>query len=417
MNTELRCPSCDAKIELTEIMRSQAAAEIRRELEEKLAPREAKLEKQTQELEAAKAELEDKQESLDEQVQEAVKEGLKAEKTKIIEKVEKDLRSNLEVELREKDEEAAELRASVKKLKDEQLALRKQERALKEQADNLELEAEKRVSELLDEVRAKATRQANEKVELELKSRDETIRQMTQQLEEAKRRAEKASQQHQGEVQEIVLEEKLAAMFPRDRFTPVPKGTKGGDVIQVVVDDTGHECGSILWESKRTKNWEKKWLPKLRDDQRAAKARLAVMVSQALPKGVSSFSCVDEVWVTPWAGWEGVATVLRANLHDVGQVAKAQAGQSGKMEMLYQYLSGTEFRARVMGMVESYQALVADLQAEKKSMHTMWAKREKQLERAMVSTQGLYGDIQGIAGAAVESIEGLDQLALPGGDD
>jgi hypothetical protein len=228
--------------------------------------------------------------------------------------------------------------------------------------------------------------------------KEHTIASMQKQIEDLKRRAEQGSQQLQGEVQELALEEILSTKFPHDTIEPVPKGEHGGDILQRVCGPFGQRCGTILWESKRTKNWSDAWLGKLREDQRAAKAEVAVIVSQVLPKGVETFEVVDGVWVTHPKAALSVAVTLRHTLIEVAGARHTSEGQQTKVEMVYQYLTGPRFRQRVQAIVEAFSSMQEDLDKERKVILKQWAKRGEQLERAIEATAGMYGDLQGIAG-------------------
>jgi hypothetical protein len=235
---------------------------------------------------------------------------------------------------------------------------------------------------------------------------------MQRQIEELRRKAEQGSQQLQGEALEIELESQLRARFARDQIEPVPKGEFGGDVLHRVFGPTGQACGTILWESKRTKNWSDGWLVKLRDDQRTAKAEIAMIVSSALPKGVESFDLIDGVWVVEPRFALPLAIALRQSLIDVAGSKLAQEGQQSKMELVYSYLTGPRFRHRIDAIVERFTEMQTDLDRERKTMMRMWAKREEQLRGVLDSTAGLYGDLQGIAGRAMGDIESLDILMI-----
>jgi hypothetical protein len=263
------------------------------------------------------------------------------------------------------------------------------------------------VQESLTEVRASAKREAEEGLKLKVMEKDQTIASMQQKIEELKQKADQGSQQLQGEVQELELENMLRAKFPFDSIEPVPKGEFGGDVLHRVVSQTGQPCGSILWESKRTKNWSDGWLTKLREDQRTAKAELSVLVSQALPKGIEAFDVLDGVWVTSPRAALPVATVLRHTLLQVGIARLVNEGQQTKTEMVYQYLTGPRFRHRVEAIVEAFVSMKGDLDKERKVIMKQWSKREEQIERVMGSTVGMYGDLQGIAGTSLQEIDGL----------
>ena len=204
------------------------------------------------------------------------------------------------------------------------------------------------------------------------------------------------------------LEALLAAKFPRDTIQPVPKGEFGGDVLQRVIGPLNQICGTILWECKRTKNWSDGWLSKLREDQRAAKAEVAVIISQALPKEVEAFGFLEGVWIADPKVTLPVAFSLRQTLIEVATARQASEGQQTKMEMVYGYLTGPRFRQRVQAIVEAFSSMKEDLDREKKTIIRQWAKREEQIDRVMQATVGMYGDLQGIAGKTLQEIEGLE---------
>ena len=253
-------------------------------------------------------------------------------------------------------------------------------------------------------------------MKLKVMEKEQTITSMQKQIEDLKRRAEQGSQQLQGEVQELELEALLRAKFPRDIIEPVPKGEHGGDILQRVVGPHGQSCGTILWESKRTKNWSDTWLPKLREDQRAAKAEIAVIVSQTLPKDVDSFDLIEGVWVTHPRASLPVAMTLRQTLIEVAATRKTTEGQQTKTEMVYEYLTGPRFRQRVQAIVEAFSSMQEDLDKERKVITKQWAKRDEQINRVMQATVGMYGDLQGIAGKTLQEIEGLELKAIGSGE-
>src|SRR5438132_10227517 len=197
---------------------------------------------------------------------------------------------------------------------------------------------------------------------------------------------------------EVELEDLLRQHFPMDVIEPVRVGAHGGDVIQHVHDGAGLECGIILWEAKRTKTWNDAWLPKLRDDQRLAKAHLAVLASVEMPKGLATFGPMEGVWVTSRGCLLGLAAALRAGMLDVARTRRSLDGQHTKIEALANYFAGPEFQQRIEGIVEAFRTMKEDLESEKRSMQRIWAKRAKQLDRAATHTAGFYGDVSGILG-------------------
>jgi hypothetical protein len=289
--------------------------------------------------------------------------------------------------------------------------LRKQ-RELEDARREMDLTIERRVQEDLAGARDKAKKEAEEELRLKVLEKDQTITAMQRQIEELKRRAEQGSQQLQGEVQELELEELLRTRFPRDTIQPVPKGEFGGDVLHRVLGPLNQLCGTILWETKRTKNWSDGWLPKLREDQRAAKAEVAVIISHALPRDIETFGLIDGVWIADPKVILPVALSLRQTLIEVAGARQASEGQQTKMEMVYGYLTGPRFRHRVQAIVEAFSSMKDDLDREKKVITRQWAKREEQIDRVMQATVGMYGDLQGIAGKTLQEIEGLEFQGL-----
>ena len=411
----ITCPNCKAEIKLTESLAAPLIEATRREYERRLHQKDADLEKHEATLKERETLLAKEKASLDQQVAD------KLIQARIAIAAEEGRKAKLAVgqDLEDKSKTIAELEGIVEqrttKLAEAQKAqadlLRKQ-RDLDDAKRELEITIEKRVQETLASARDQARKEAEETLKLKVLEKEQTIASMQKQLEELHRKAEQGSQQLQGEVLELQLEASLATKFPQDRITPVPKGEYGGDVLQSIVGPSGRPCGTILWETKRTKNWSDGWLVKLREDQRAAKADLAILVSQAVPKGVETFDLVEDVWVTHPRCLMPVALALRQLLVEVGCARVSSEGQQTKTEMVYQYLTGPRFRQRVQAIVEAFSSMNEDLDKEKKAITKQWAKREEQIDRVMQATVGMYGDLQGIAGKSLKEIEGLEFLAL-----
>ncbi len=413
------CPNCKTEIRLTESLAAPLIAATKKQFEQQLSQKDEEIAKREQGIRDKEKQVAEAKRNLDIQVADQVAAQLKAERSRVIEEESKKAKQAAANELDSKARELAELQ-EVLKVRDAKLAeaqqaqaeLIKKQRELDDAKRELELTVEKRVQEGLGDVREKAKREAEEGLKLKVMEKDQTIASMQQKIEELKQKADQGSQQLQGEVQELELENLLRAKFPFDSIEPVPKGEFGGDVLQRVVSQTGQQSGTILWESKRTKNWSDGWLAKLREDQRTAKAEISVLVSQVLPKGVEAFDVVDGVWVTSPRAALPVATVLRHTLLQVSMARQVSDGQQTKTEMIYQYLTGPRFRHRVEAIVEAFSTMQEDLDKERKVIMKQWAKREEQIERVMGATVGMYGDLQGIAGKSLQEIEGLEFPAL-----
>ena len=415
----ITCPKCKTEIRLTESLAAPLIEAKKQEFEERLA-------QQRKDFEAREMDLKNREEALSkarENLDDKVSEKLKLERTKIVAEEAKKARLASAKDLEQKDNEVEDLQEILKQrdvklaeAQKEQAGLIRKQRELDDAKRELDLTVEKRIQEGLTTVRDQARKEAEEELKLKVLDREQTIKSMANQIDDLKRRVEQGSQQIQGEVMELELEAILRTKFPMDLIEPVPKGEFGGDILHRVLGPLGQLCGTILWESKRTKNWTDSWLSKLRDNQRAAKAELAILVSQALPKDVDTFELIDGVWVTHPRAVLPVAVTLRYSLIEVALARQAGEGQQTKMEMVYQYITGPRFRQRVQAIAEAFSSMNEDLDKEKKVITKQWAKREEQIDRVMRSTVGMYGDIQGIAGKTAQEIEGLDLKALEAPD-
>ena len=405
------CPQCKAEIKLTESLAAPLLESVRRDYEQRLSEKDNQISKREKFLNQRAESIEKAKQNLDHEIEQK----LRSERARIVaeeaQKAKLAIGTDLEHKAREIDHLQQILQERDKKLGEAQRAqaelLRKQ-RELDDAKRELDLTIEKRVQASLVAERDKAKKEAEEELKLKVMEKDQTITAMQRQIEELKRRAEQGSQQLQGEVQELQLESLLKAKFPRDTIHPVAKGDFGGDVLQRVLGPLNQICGTILWESKRTKNWSDGWLPKLRDDQRAAKADIAVILSQALPKEVETFGFLDGVWIADPKVALPVAVSLRQSLIEISAARQASEGQQTKMAMVYSYLTGPRFRQRVQALVEAFSSMKEDLDREKKTITRQWAKREEQIDRVMQATVGMYGDLQGIAGKTLQEIEGLE---------
>jgi hypothetical protein len=405
------CPNCRHEVKLTESLAAPLLEATRREFEKRLADKDAGIAKREAALQQQQAQLDQAKAEIDEQVAEK----LKSERTRLQAEATKNAKQLLGAELEAKQRELQEAQEVLKdrntKLAEAQKTqadlLRKQ-RELDDEKRELDLTIEKRVAQSLTTARDQAKKEVEENMKLTLYERDKKIADMSRQIDDLKQKAEQGSQQLQGEVQELELEQSLRNRFTYDEVEPVPKGEFGGDALQRVCSNARQPCGTILWESKRTKNWSDGWLAKLRDDQRAAKANLAIIVSTALPKEVESFAFIEGIWVTSPRYALPLASILRETLIEIANARQASEGQQSKMELIYRYLTGPNFRQRVEAVVERLADMKEDLDKERKTLTKMWAKREQQLLGAEDAIAGMYGDMQGIAGKSLAEISGLE---------
>jgi hypothetical protein len=288
-----------------------------------------------------------------------------------------------------------------------ELELRRERTKLTEEKEALDLTVAQRVDEEREKVREQTRRERDEQHRLKLAEKEKVIADMQKQLEEASRKAEQGSQQAQGDVAEADLESLLRSQFPHDDIDGIGKGREGADRIQRVLGPAGQPCGAILWERKRTKSWSNDWLEKARDDQRAARANVVVIVSDALPRHVSTFNRIEGVWVTSPACALPLAIALRQAISDTWMAHRAMEGRSEKEALVYAHVTSAEFLHRISLMVEAILSLREQHEKEKTALRRIWAEREKQFDRLMSGTASIYGGFRGIVGATLPEIAGL----------
>jgi hypothetical protein len=402
MANTLTCPNCGTEIQITQALESQLSSQIRAQLDAEFQQRCLSLQAKSNELASQQQSIEAARTSIGAQVAA----GIAAQRDQLLAEAARKAKNDLAVELNDRDALVKELQGKLKEAQTNELELRRRERALESKSAELELAAARQVDAERQQIRNDARWQSEQEHQMKDAEKELQIAGLRKQIDELKRMAEQGSQQVQGEVQELALEDMLTAAFPTDSIDPVPQGVTGGDTLQRVIG-AGGLCGAILWESKRTKNWSDGWLPKLRNDQREAKAACAVIVSEALPQNVRTFALIDGVWVCSWTCVVGLAAALRVGLIEVAKNRLATVGQNEKMELVYGYLASRDFRNRVTGIVEAFVTMHSDLESERRSIQRLWSKREKQIQRAVINTAGLYGDLQGIVGASLPEIDGL----------
>jgi hypothetical protein len=301
-------------------------------------------------------------------------------------------------ELKSLRDQVTEQNEAIAKLQAEEVTQRKRARDLEAREKALTLEVERRVDTAVKAAEAAATEQAFEQHRLKDAEKDKQLADVRRQLDEAQRKAQQGSQQIQGEVAEMDLEAQLRRAFPEDKFEAVASGQHGADILQRVVDQRGEVAGTIIWERKNSKHFAETWVPKLREDQRANHAEIAVLVPTTLPPDVRFFGQRQGVWIAVPIVVNSLAVTLRSGLLAVSHARVVANGQAGKQAALVEYVGGIEFRQRVESVLEPTLALVEDLDKEKRSLETAWARREKRHEQIVRGAAGLWGDVSGIVG-------------------
>lgn len=425
--TSLRCPHCGQSFPLTDVLAEQLRGEVEAALQsqhqaqlQQLAARLGEAEAREVAAQRRALELEQAQATAIERERLAVEKRLRAE-------AERHLRESLEQErarLREESRsQLAPLQASLEEMRRQlgqaqaaELALRQQAEAVAARALALDLEVARKLDEKRAEWENQVRSAANEEQQLKLREKEKQIEDLRRVIDDLKRKSEQGSQELQGEVLELDIQAALAAQFPHDVVRPVPKGAAGADLLHEVRNAALASCGLIVWETKNTKHWQPAWIGKLKDDQRSCGAALAVIVSVAMPpEARGGLACIDGVWVAGLHVWPALAVALREQLLAVAFARNAATGMNEKMQALYEYLAGDAFRHRVETIVEAFTAMKEQLDRERRAMERLWKEREKQLERVLGATAGMYGELRGTIGQSMPAIAALelDDLALP----
>jgi hypothetical protein len=344
------------------------------------------------------------------ELDEARKEGLEKATTKI--------RNQFELQLKQSSEDALAKDEQNKKLLEQLTQLTIDLRESKNEKNEVKLEMQKKLLEEEEKIRIDAQKKAEENFHLKMTEQDKKLADALKANEEMSRKLQQGSQQTQGEVFELEFEKILKHEFPNDLINEVAKGTKGGDICQEVNDRNGNACGKILWEMKNTKTWSDLWIDKLKKDQRTAIADYAVIISEAVPQDFDSAKFYKNIWITKRNFAVGLACALRLNLIQISMAKRAMEGKKDKKDVLYNYMSGTEFRLRVEAIIDSFTNMQVEIEKEKRYFSNKWARDEKNIRQVIDNTYGMHGDLKGIVGNSLPQIKGLDEdlVSLPDGN-
>ena len=410
----IACPNCGQEIDVNELLYHKLDEELSRKYAAKLADEQQKYQGQLDDLVKERRSLDAEKKQFQQKLDDELASRLKAEKKKI----EGELRKQAEEE--QADQVKAlqnELNEKSKKLQDFNKAKSEIER-LKREKDELrttvEAESEKRLNAVLAKERRKIHAAEEEKALLKLSERDHVIEQLKEQLREAQRKAEQGSMQLQGEVQELAIEEWLQENFPLDTIEEIKKGARGGDCLQHIHTRSRQQCGSVYYESKRTKAFQAGWIEKFKNDIRERGADAGVLVTEAMPSDMERMGFRDGIWICSFEEFKGLCVVLRESLIQLSNAITVQENKGDKMGMLYDFLTSNEFRLQIEAIVEGFVQMQSDLESEKRSMQGVWKKREKQIEKVLLNTNFMYSSIRGIAGNAIQPVALLE---LPEGEE
>jgi hypothetical protein len=376
MNTQIKCPHCNKMFEPTDA--------YKHELEEKVIL----------------------------ETQKKHEEELENVRLNAIKKAKIEAEASISKDLADKENQILTLTKRAEEAEEMELKIRQEKRELEESKRRFEIEKQRQLDAEREKIRIEASKEAEDKTSLILAQEKKKNDDAQKQILELQRKLQQGSQQSQGEVLELELEALLKKEFPADNISEVKKGVRGADVIQEVIDKRGRACGVILWESKNAK-WSQTWIATLKENQRQAKAQIAVLVATDTPE-IENFTYRDGVWIVTRKMALPLALALRFNLVSVTFERQANENKSEKAEILYQYITSIEFKHRIEAIVETFSDMQNTIEAEKRWFTSKWAKQEKQIRRVVDNTVGMRADLEGLVGNALPAV---DYLELPTSED
>lgn len=401
---KITCPNCDYKFDIE----GAFSKELQLQFDEKLKAEKQNLLLITQQKELALKQKEEEFEEKRKHQNEIFKTQLDKARQEQEQVIKSKLHEEFNLQLLEQNKELQEKTNKIHQLQTKEIELIKVQRKLSEVEQEMELKLQQKLSAEQRNIEERLTKRISEEHELKLKEKEKQLDDQRKLIEEMKRKSEQGSMQLQGEIQELALEQELRSQFPFDIIEEVGKGSRGADTVQTVVNALQQECGKIIYESKRTKAFSNEWIDKLKKDQIAAQAEIAVLVTETLPKHMNQFGEFNGVWICTYQEFKSLAIVLREILIRTNQVKSSQVNKADKLELLYEFLLGEEFKLQMNSIVSTYQNLRDELEREKRAMEAIWKRRDKQLEMVISNAINMYGSIKGIGGKEIPTIQLLE---------
>jgi len=398
---KITCPECDFEIEVDRILHKQIEEKIKQEYSKKHIEEKKRLDEERSVLNREKEELQ-------KTIEDTVNKKVESEKLLIKEKLKKDIEQEQSQQFKSLQDELNEKSEQLKDYHKSKAEVAKLLREKDEMKDKIEAEAEQKLTNLLTAEKEKIQKSESEKNLLKISEKEKIIDQLKAQLTEAQRKAEQGSQQLQGEVQEIAIEEFLKNNFPLDTIEEIKKGKKGADCLQTVNTEYSQNCGSIYYESKRAKNFQNTWIEKLKDDMRSEQASFGVLVTETMPNGMDILGRIDDIWVCSLEGFRGLSQVLRESIIRISDAVVSQDNKGDKMSLMYDYLTSDEFKNHIKDIADAFIDMQNDLESEKRAMEGLWKKREKQNQKVLTNLNLMYSSVKGIAGNSIGSIKTLE---------
>lgn len=415
MANDIKCPNCGHLFDVENVLAADIELKYQQQYKDKLNESLNEVEADKKKLALSQADFDEKKKKENELFLDRIQNEKQKIASELQEQLTKSITSDFENKLTLLQQSNTDAEEKLKASRKKELEFMQKEKLLENREAEMELTLQKKLQQEKVVMGEQIKKQELERSALKETEFQMKVKELEKQLEDQKklaeemrRKSEQGSMQLQGEAQELLLEKILRDNFPFDSIDEVGKGIEGADCIQLVRNNIGNECGKIIYESKRTKGWNDRWLDKLKTDKRSSGSDVAILVTQTYPKGMSCFGEKDGIWVCSFDEVSSVSCVIRHGVIKVYEAQKQEENKGDKMQLLYNYLTGVEFRGQVEAIAEGFMAMRNSITKERMQMEKMWKEREKQLEKVLISTSGLYGSVKGIAGASVTDIPLLD---------
>ncbi len=406
---DIECPNCGHNFDVENALAGKLEEKYKERITQVTQDLRTQFDEKQKELQAKEAAFQEKKKKENELFQQRLEKAV----TQKEESLKKNIEDQFQLRIKAQDKELEEKSQQLHKLKNKEIELIQLQRKMDDQEKEIELKYQKQLSDQIRTSEEKIQKRMQEGVEMRIREKDKQLEDQRKLIEEMKRKADQGSMQMQGEVMELAIEEILSRAFPHDVIEEVPKGVRGADSIQTVINHMQQDCGKIIYESKRTKTFVQEWITKLKQDQRDIGAQISVLVTQTMPKDMEGFGEYDGVWICSFSELSSLVYVLREILIRSHAAKSAEENKGDKIELLYDYLTSPDFKNQVTSIVDGFTTLKVELEKEKRAMKTIWKRREKQIEMVVDNTINMYGSIRGIAGNKVPKI---DQLEFPDDD-
>jgi hypothetical protein len=406
--TTITCHNCQTSIELDSTLLTEFEQSIRTELQEEFEQAKHELQEEREEFKILTAELSKQKTDIDDLVNVRVKSLLANKEEELKASIHKEVEDEKVLQIQTLQDELIAKSNQLRSANASQAELIKLKAEFTEVESRIAVTKERELVERLEQAKLQIKEQEQQDTYLKLAEREKIINDLKLKLDDAVRKAEQGSVQLQGEIQEVEIVDVLKEFHPHDTVTQSKKGANAADILQTVKTQSGAECGTIYYESKRTKSWSNEWVTKFKQDNLNTKADILVLVTDALPKTIKRYGIIDGIWICSFTDVKELSLVLRYGLLKLQAIAITQTGKSSKMEMLYSYLTSDEFKNLFGSILDGFKALQDSHQSEKLKMQRYWKEREKVLEQVLSNSVEFYGSIKGIAGAAVPEFKMLE---------